>query len=244
MDIKCPGTDSRFLKIGIYKCGNCGYEVEMFSDELRVKCPKCGSDVFQETTPSCIEWCKSARECLGEEKWQEIKKIMDEKKERTDFKEKILLEMKKYFGLDDKRILHAQKVLQYAEQILKEEKGNRNVVIPAAILHDIGIRECERKYNSTDGHLQEKEGPPIAKKILENLKIKPKIIAEVGQIIAHHHTQGKINTLNFKILWDADWLVNLRDEYDLKDKEKLQKIIEKVFLTPTGKRLADEIYLK
>jgi len=44
----------------------------MFSDELRVKCPKCKQFIYKEKVPSCIEWCKAARECLGEERWQKM----------------------------------------------------------------------------------------------------------------------------------------------------------------------------
>ena len=47
-----------------------------------------------------------------------------------------------------------------------------------------------------------------------------------------------INTQNFKVLYDADCLVNLKDEYETKDKEKLKTIIEKVFLTQAGKAFA------
>ena len=75
----CPGVDTRFLKVGIHKCPHCGYEVEIFSDEIKVKCPKCKKDVYREKTPSCIDWCQYARQCLGEERWQELKKHMDEK---------------------------------------------------------------------------------------------------------------------------------------------------------------------
>jgi hypothetical protein len=28
--------------------------------------------VFREEIPSCIEWCSSARQCLGEERWQQL----------------------------------------------------------------------------------------------------------------------------------------------------------------------------
>ncbi len=51
----------------------CGAEVEMFSDELRIKCRKCGEYVYKEKTPSCIEWCPAARQCLGEERWKALK---------------------------------------------------------------------------------------------------------------------------------------------------------------------------
>ena len=57
---------------------------------------------------------------------------------------------------------------RYAEQIGKEEKGNLAVILPAAYLHDIGIQEAERKYQSTAARYQEELGPPIARDILLN----------------------------------------------------------------------------
>ncbi|MFQ5925757.1 MAG: phosphohydrolase, partial [Dehalococcoidia bacterium] len=69
-------------------------------------------------------------------------------------------------------------------------------------------------------------------------------IVEICEIIAHHHSPGKIDTKNFKILYDADWLVNLRGEHDIQDRVKLAKVIERVFLTEGGKALAREIYLQ
>jgi NADH pyrophosphatase NudC (nudix superfamily) len=66
----CPGQDSRNLKISLHKCPGCGAEVEIFSDELKIKCRKCGTYVYKEKTPTCIEWCPSARQCLGEERWK------------------------------------------------------------------------------------------------------------------------------------------------------------------------------
>jgi hypothetical protein len=44
-------------------------------------------------------------------------------------------------------------------------------------------------------------------------------------------------------LYDADLLVNLKDEMDVKDKAKLEKIINKAFLTDAGKQIAKNTYL-
>jgi len=63
----------RNLRVSLYKCPGCGAEVEIFSDELKVKCPKCGEKVYREKIPSCIEWCASAQQCLGEERWRQLK---------------------------------------------------------------------------------------------------------------------------------------------------------------------------
>jgi len=83
---KCPGQESRNLRVELHKCPNCSAEVEIFSDEIRVKCPKCGKYVFREKVPSCIEWCASARECLGEERWKQLlgEEKKDSKSEKKD----------------------------------------------------------------------------------------------------------------------------------------------------------------
>ena len=73
MTSRCPGQDMRNLRAALYKCPNCGAEVEMFSDELKMKCGKCGQNVYKENVPSCIDWCAYARQCLGEERWKQFR---------------------------------------------------------------------------------------------------------------------------------------------------------------------------
>ncbi len=156
----------------------------------------------------------------------------------------LIREMEAYFKADAKRINHAHRVTEYAEELLKRERGDYLIVIGASALHDIGIHQAKKKHGSTSGKYQEKEGPPIARRILTRLGLEPNQIKEICEIIAHHHSPGKIVTKNFGILYDADWLVNLRDEYDIQDRNKLSNIIDKVFLTQSGKALAREIYLQ
>jgi NADH pyrophosphatase NudC (nudix superfamily) len=78
MTASCPGQDFRKLKVELHRCPKCRAEVEIFSDEPRVRCPKCGEMVYRENTPSCIVWCTSARQCLGEERWQNLEKMKKE----------------------------------------------------------------------------------------------------------------------------------------------------------------------
>ena len=68
----CPGRDFRKLRVELHLCPKCKAEVEIFSDETRIRCRKCGEYVYRERMPSCIEWCASARQCLGEERWQAL----------------------------------------------------------------------------------------------------------------------------------------------------------------------------
>lgn len=162
---------------------------------------------------------------------------------RGSIKNGLIKELEMYFGSDAKRINHAKKVLEFAEELLKSEKAGEHIVIPASILHDVGIKVAEEKYGSAAARYQETEGPAIARGILSRAGLPKKDIDEICGIIGNHHSPGKINTLNFKVLYDADWLVNLKDEFKIENKEKLNIIIDKVFLTATGRQLAKHIYL-
>jgi hypothetical protein len=72
MSSVCPGQDNRNLRVELYRCPECRTEVEIFSNENRVRCYKCGEMVEREQLPTCIDWCASARQCLGEERWNRL----------------------------------------------------------------------------------------------------------------------------------------------------------------------------
>ncbi|MDO8672408.1 MAG: hypothetical protein Q7O66_13415 [Dehalococcoidia bacterium] len=70
----CPGSTSvRSPLPESIKCLNCDEEVEIWTDELRADCPKCGKTVFREQAPSCLDWCKFARQCVGDEAYERLK---------------------------------------------------------------------------------------------------------------------------------------------------------------------------
>ncbi|MGA7875944.1 MAG: HD domain-containing protein [Desulfoferrobacter sp.] len=242
--MRCPGQDSRFWEPGAIfeeKCPQCGHVVEFFKDESSRKCKNCGHKfVNPKMDFGCASYCKFAEQCLGD--------LPPELMAQRDdlLKDRVAIEMKKYFKKDFKRIGHATKVARYAEQIVKEEGGDPAIVLPAGYLHDIGIKEAERKYNSTAARYQEEEGPPIAREILASLGAREDLIDEVCDIIGHHHHPRAEETLNFKILYDADLIVNLEENHkdEPMDAEKLAKIIAKSFFTETGKKLAKGNLLK
>jgi hypothetical protein len=148
----------------------------------------------------------------------------------------------KDFGKDRKRINHANRVARFAEEILHAEGGYPTIVIAASYLHDIGICEAGRNYNSTAGNYQELEGPPIARNILEKIGADREMTDEVCDFIAHHHSPGHIQTSNFQILWKANSLVNLEEATD-KELDKINEVVEVTFKTTTGKGLAKALLL-
>jgi HD superfamily phosphohydrolase YqeK len=154
--------------------------------------------------------------------------------------------MRDYFGEDARRIRHAEDVAGYALEIAKRENANPAIIMAAAYLHDIGIREAERKFNSSAPRYQHTEGPPMARRILTELQAEAGLIDEVCDIISHHHLPRPDETLNFKVLYDADLIVNLDEQYreNPPTKAKLKKILDTSFLTDSGRELAENILLK
>lgn len=152
--------------------------------------------------------------------------------------------MKNEFGNDLKRISHTLSVLEHAKDILREEGGDSIVVIASALLHDIGIQAAERKYGSSSGKYQEIEGPPIARRIMEGIGLESSTIEHVCSIVGSHHSGSDIDTLEFRILWDADWLVNIPDEFADFNKDELKGIIGKIFKTKSGKKKAYQLYIE
>lgn len=147
----------------------------------------------------------------------------------------VILTMIQYFKTDVRRINHALKVYGFASAITKSENLSAEmleIVEVAAVLHDIGIPESEKKYNSSAGKYQEIEGPPIARKILGTLNVKPEIIDRVCFIIGNHHTYTKIDGVDFQILVEADFLVNIfEDEFT---EGMVKSVGQKYFSTKTG----------
>jgi hypothetical protein len=241
--MKCPGQDSRYWKQGAIfdvKCPKCGGSVEFFKDDTARKCNSCGYRFINPNMDfGCASYCEYAEQCLGT-----LPEELLAKKEDL-LKDRVAVEMKRYFKSDFKRIGHASKVARYAERIGKAEGGNLAVILAAAYLHDIGIKEAERKFNSTAPKYQEAEGPPIARTILIKLGAKEKLIDEVCDIVSHHHHPKPDDNVNFKVVYDSDMIVNI--EENMKDnpidKDKTAAIIDKSFLTETGRNVAGEVLL-
>ena len=144
--MQCPGQDSRYwdgAAVFEAKCPKCDHIVEFFKDDSTRKCSNCGNKMINpQMDLGCASYCPYAEQCLG----SMPPELLAKKKELLV--ERVPIEMKRYFESDFKRIGHATKVARYAEKICKEENAHPVVTTLSAYLHDIGIKEAERKYNS------------------------------------------------------------------------------------------------
>jgi len=152
---------------------------------------------------------------------------------------KVIKEMIDFFGNDTGRIAHSLKVFSYTQTIAElEDIGEEltEIAIVSAILHDVGIKIAEEKYGSCTAKQQEEEGPIVAENILKQLDFSNKFIDRVKYIIAHHHHPNTCEDMDFRLIIEADYLVNLEEGYiPLKH---LDNIVDKFFTTKTGKNFA------
>jgi len=241
--MKCPGQDSRYWKPGAIfeiKCPKCGNEVEFFKDDTTRACRKCGHRFLNPSMDfGCASYCQYADQCIGN-----LPPELVVQKESL-LKDRVAIEMKRYFEQDFKRIGHAMRVARYAESIGKDEGGNLAVILSASYLLDIGIKEAELKYKDPAPRYQEEEGPPVARNILSRVGAREELIEEVCDIVGHHHHPSAEDTVNFKSVYDADMIVNLEEKQkeNPTEPEKLAGIIEKSFLTKSGQNLAKNLLL-
>lgn len=241
--MKCPGQDTRYWKpdaIFTVKCPKCGQDVEFFKDDTARNCPQCSHRFVNPNMDfGCASYCQYAEQCLG----TLPPELLAQKEDL--FKDRVALEMKRYFKTDFKKIGHAMRVARYAERIGKKERGNLAVILVAAYLHDIGIIEAKRKYGDSGWNYHEEEGPAVARSIMEKLDAKTELVEEVCDIIGHHHKPRTEETVNFKAFYDADLVANLEEQQ--KDEplkaDKLNEIIETSFLTDGGREEAEKALL-
>lgn len=156
---------------------------------------------------------------------------------------KLHLAMINLYQGDSKRIQHFCKVHSYAKLIGEMENVDKDTLFileAAALTHDIGIHLCEEKYGNCDGKLQEKEGPDIAKKLLADLGFEDAVSDRVQYLIAHHHTYTNIDCIDYQILVEADFLVNMYE--DSLPIDAIETAYNKIFRTESGKRICKEMF--
>lgn len=71
---RCPGSLAGTPTLKIKKCPECGSDVEVFSNDVKVDCERCGFAVYNDVE-SCVQYCKYAKLCVGEELYKKLKRI-------------------------------------------------------------------------------------------------------------------------------------------------------------------------
>ena len=172
--------------------------------------------------------------------------VQGSRNESPDFADALIPEMEEVFADIPGMIDHTRTVLGHALEIHQQEGGALTIIKASAILHDIGIPRAREVHGSSSGRYQEIEGPPIAREILARHRFPPDQIDHICGIVANHHSDQDpriVTTVEFKILWDADWLVNFPGRHRNASAQEKALAIEEIFKTGRGKQLAREMFL-
>ena len=157
----------------------------------------------------------------------------------------VMTKMIEYYQGDSKRVQHFMKVYAYAKAIGEQEELEpelQEILEIAAVTHDIGIKKSEEKYNSSSGKYQEIEGPDEARKLLGEFGLKNETMDRICYLIGHHHTYSRIDGIDYQILVEADFRVNL--EEDKSGMKAAHTVKKKIFVTKTGIHYLENLFFE
>ena len=161
-----------------------------------------------------------------------------------DILNNLISEMIEYEKGNPRRVQHFLKVHAFAKIIAEQEgldERTQDTLEIAAVLHDIGIKPSVKKYGSSAGNYQEIEGPPVARLFLKKYNVSDEIMERVSFLIANHHTYGSIQAVDYQVLIEADFLVNIYE--DSMTPSQIESILDRLFKTKTGVHLLETMFL-
>lgn len=142
-------------------------------------------------------------------------------------------------------INHFLKVWAFARTIGEQEgldEQTQRTLELAAVVHDIACPACREKYGNANGKYQELESPPLVEKFFEGMLVERRMAERISWLVAHHHTYTDVEGMDYRILLEADFLVNA-GEGGL-SRAAIETMRQNVFRTETGIRLLDSVYLR
>ncbi len=194
--MKCPGQDMQFWKPGdIYEaqCPDCGRPVEFFKDDTARRCGSCGHRFANPKMDfGCAAYCPYAEQCLGD-----LPPELVAQQEHL-LKDRIAVEVKRFYGRDFRRIGRATRAARYAEALYKTEGGNLAVILSAVYLKEVGDAQMER--NVPDSR---RVGAAVAAEILRKLKAGDGMIDEVTGLLTMDQPVDAEASLEARIVHDA-----------------------------------------
>lgn len=216
--MKCPGQDMKYWKASAIfdaQCPKCNTAVEFYKDDTSRKCSNCGHRfVNPKMDFGCASYCPYAEQCLGA--------LPEEFTGARDnlLKDKVAVEMKKFFRTDFKGIRKAISAAQFAENIGKAEGGNLAILLCASYLHDTGLTEAQA--------------------ILRKVGTPEPMIQEISALLNQRQPITENDSLEARIIHDALTLRQLQEELKegLKNSGNGQNLSDAIFFTQSARSFA------
>ena len=140
--------------------------------------------------------------------------------------------MIEYYAGDSRRVHHFLKVHSFAK-LIAEMEGMEPDEMQV-------LKNAELKYGYNNGKLQEQEGPPEARRLLREAGAEDAAVERACYLVAHHHTYRNIDGLDYQILVEADFLVNMYE--DKADADTIRTAYDNIFATESGKMLCRQLF--
>ena len=102
----------------------------------------------------------------------------------------------------------------------------------AAIVHDIACPLCREKYGRADGYLQERESEPLLRNFLAPYSLPEEALERIIFLVCHHHTTAGVDGMDWRILLEADFLVNAEENH--MSQGQMEAAREAFFATEAG----------
>ncbi len=216
--MKCPGQDSKYWKndaIFDVDCPKCGTPIEFYKDDTTRRCNNCGHRLVNPNMDfGCASYCQFAEQCMGTLPEEFIGT-------REDLlKDKVAVEMKRYFKSDFKSIRQATAAAGHAENIGKKEGGNLAFILCSTYLHG--------------------PGPDGARSILQKVGASEQMILEICELLESCTDISPKASLEAKVIHDALMLRQLQDDLKEKriEKETAKQRIEQQLFTESSRTIA------
>lgn len=167
---------------------------------------------------------------------------------------------KPYLATRDNEV-HTRVAYSFALKLLEVEQGNRAVVLPAVILHDVGWKMVPEedhlkafgpgRIDPAINRIHEVEGSRKAREILERVGYDPVLTDEICEIILGHDSRKAPLSMNDTLVKESDRLWRYSEEALRIDPARfrvdhalhahwLGRQIDRWFYTATAKKLARE----
>ena len=155
----------------------------------------------------------------------------------------VVKKMVEYSKGDLHDINHFMKVYAYAKTIAEGENlspEQQKLVEVTAVVHDIACPLCRVKYGNANGKHQEKESAALIEEFFADSDLPKEFVDRVSYIVSHHHTITGIDGIDYQILVEADFLVNILE--DGLAKEAALQAYQNIFKTESGKNICQEMF--
>jgi hypothetical protein len=183
--MKCPGQDRGFWRENPaieVPCPACGWSVELFRDESKGRCVRCGHRFPNPGADlGCARWCAMARQCVG----FDPQRAAREGPKEGALAARLILRLQDEYAAEPPRLARALRTFQYTKERILQEKADPRVALVAALLA------------GADGDRGEL--------LLAELELEPECRRQVAAIIEAIHAKNDLDSAEFRLVraaWD------------------------------------------